>query len=460
MMRNRSFEKGFTLTALLISGVILSILSVSVVRWAHNLRKAERGIATNLDQSEIIYTVRLLTERTEACNTSGMVGLDLSPLLAPSPSPVAVSLRIGATPVVQAGLLSNTRQISSFNVIELNNVSGQSYLAKVNLQTQPTGVAITARNPSANFNIPVNLDAANRVTNCGGNTAAVTSQEPVDNKMNGFRLVLDPANPRTTADQIGRTTVYLAPVFGNRIALFDGTNWITQTSPTVSISVPPTVNTNFDVFAYTDQGVLKLETASWASALNRNINITYRDGILVSFSDNTRRYLGTLRTAGIPGTTEDSYAKRFLWNYYNALPITSSMPQDPTWRWPYGSNNWGPANGGSAYWRTEFVIGIDSANIRVQASMGHSYDCGQSSSNIPGTLGIGLDSQTAKVPGSMEFRNVSQCGQNATGITADWSLNVTNGYHYVQLLTQTNAGNGWCYFYGTNLGGFAINMYH
>jgi len=92
----------------------------------------------------------------------------------------------------------------------------------------------------------------------------------------------------------------------------------------------------------------------------------YQNGVLVKSGATTRRYLGTIMTTGTAGQTEDSVARRFVWNYANRRErkLANSDNAD---QWTVARNGnyiWVPANS-KAVNRVQFTCGIAEDMVRV-----------------------------------------------------------------------------------------------
>lgn len=171
------------------------------------------------------------------------------------------------------------------------------------------------------------------------------------------RLSLHSTTAVTTSDVTAATTVYLVAFPSGQLALYDGSSWDVYTlSASASLSVPATTNTNFDIFATDSGGDISLEAVSWTNNTTRATDLSTQDGILVKSGDATRRYMGTARTTASSGQTEDSTAKRYLWNYYNRKP--RSMRYTATTNHTYSASALRNCNNSSAT-RVEFVVGHD-----------------------------------------------------------------------------------------------------
>ena len=158
-------------------------------------------------------------------------------------------------------------------------------------------------------------------------------------QINGFRLTLTTGVPVTTTDVTGAGTLYLTPAMSGsgQIGLYINGAWQLVTSAQVSLSLTLTSGKNYDVFAYySSGGVLTLVLSNqWTNDTTRADALATQDGAQVLSSDHTRRWLGTLRASGT-NTTEDSVAKRFLWNAYNQRSRTMKVTES-TDSWTYGT---------------------------------------------------------------------------------------------------------------------------
>lgn len=155
------------------------------------------------------------------------------------------------------------------------------------------------------------------------NAAAIAgaSGTVVPGTMQG-RLTLSSTLPVTTSDVTGATTLYLLPYRGELVALYDGTSeWAYFNLPAagVSVSIPATTDTNYDVYLYDNSGTLALELVAWTNDTTRATALATQDGVRVKSGDATRLYVGFIRTTGVSGECEDSRAARFVANYYNRM---------------------------------------------------------------------------------------------------------------------------------------------
>lgn len=189
----------------------------------------------------------------------------------------------------------------------------------------------------------------------------------IDNRVCDGRLTLTSGTPVTTADVTAATTVYFAPFKGNKIALYDGTQWAIYTFSQLSIALgTDAASLPYDVFAYLNAGAVAIERLPWTNGTTRATNLTTQDGVLVKSGDATRRYLGTYRTTSTIGQTEDSLTKRLVWNYCNRVSRSLRRLED-TNSWTYTTDTWRQVNA-SALNQVEVVIGWLGAQVDLVAS--------------------------------------------------------------------------------------------
>lgn len=247
-----------------------------------------------------------------------------------------------------------------------------------------------------------------------------------------FRLTLTSGTPVTTSNVTGATTLYLTPYIGNKISLYDGSYWADYSSNEISIAVPATTNTVYDVFVYSNAGTPTLELTAWTNDTTRATALTKQDGIYVKTGDTTRRYVGTFRTTGVSGQTEDSLAKRYVWNYYNRV-IRAMYVTDATASWVYTTSTWRQANANAAN-QLDFVIGVNEDLVRAFAT--HAV----LNSGTAGVMltGIGLD--TTSSPSNLLSTNGSTAGTAMVGTpTAEFASNVAAGRHFLAWLEYSTA---------------------
>lgn len=203
-----------------------------------------------------------------------------------------------------------------------------------------------------------------------------------------FRLSLTSGVPVTTADVTAAGTIYMVPKTGNRIALYDGTNWNIRTSAEFSLALSGlTSGKPYDIFCYDNAGTPTLEFLVWTNDTTRATALAYQDGVLVKSGAATRRYMGTFYTTGTT-TTEDSATNRYLWNYYHRVQRSAARTES-TASWTYTTASWRQANGSTSN-KISIVIGVNEDAINAACHC-PAYNAG----SIKASVGIGVDSTSS-----------------------------------------------------------------
>lgn len=250
------------------------------------------------------------------------------------------------------------------------------------------------------------------------------------------------------------TNVYVAPTRGGQCAFFDGTaTWTMLTNSQVTIAVPATTNTLYDVFCRNSSGTIACDlSAAWTSvsarfasgayaALHPTQNSVYvksTDGTVI---DSTRRYIGSFSTSGVSGQTSDTLTARLIWSYYDRVG-KHLLKQESTASWTYNVATIHQANGAAAN-QLDFVVGVNevafdamtqvlAANATVATSV---------------LTGVGLDSTTAFCgePGGAQI----QSANNPLQITGRCKGFAGIGKHSLMWLENVSVAAGATTFYAT-----------
>jgi hypothetical protein len=209
------------------------------------------------------------------------------------------------------------------------------------------------------------------------------------------RLTLTSGLPVTINDVTAATTIYYTPAGScNTIDLYDGTAWSTYAFAELSIAVPATTNTGYDVFAYDNAGVVALELTAWASLTARATAITLQNGVYVKSGTPTRRLLGSFRTTSVSGQTEDSVTKRYVANLYNRVP-RALFKIDSTVSWAYTTATIRQARADATN-QVEVFQTVQDAVLDLTLT-GHA----DNSSGVSYAAGIGEDSTTTFLSAAM-----------------------------------------------------------
>ena len=249
------------------------------------------------------------------------------------------------------------------------------------------------------------------------------------------RLTLTSALPVTTADVTGATNIYFAPYNGNRIALYDGSSaWNVRTFTQITVALGTLTDAKpYDLFAYDNSGTVTFDSpVAWTNDTTRATALTTQDGVLVKTGATTRRYIGTFYTTATT-TTEDSYAKRLLWNYYNRVPRPMRVVET-TDSWTYTIVTFRQANASTAN-QLGFVVGVAEVELAAEViSMVRN-----SSTNVCVTAAIGLDSTSAPATGCLMGAYDISVANRVDITSAALRTSPTAGYHYAAWLEFSHA---------------------
>lgn len=289
--------------------------------------------------------------------------------------------------------------------------------------------------------------------------------------VSGCRLSTDPTRSVPTTDQTGKSIIYVVPHISDTIECWSGEDWVprrvpydvgsTQTRGRLSVDLTGlTTATVYDVFVRNVSGAWETRLQQWKATTARGaVHVgpdVHPDGLglfqgrLVALQvcaagaadySGIRPdwlYLGTIYTSG-SGTTEDSAAKRFVWNMYNRVP-RPMRAVDTTDSWSY-SSTWRQANANAAN-QLAYVCGLAvdmvSANVTCAA-----YSSG---GNSWAPVGVGVDSTS--VNSAQVFSGVTISSNVALASRCEYRGIPGLGYHYLAWLEYgTVATTTW---YGDN----------
>lgn len=293
------------------------------------------------------------------------------------------------------------------------------------------------------------------------------------------RLTLASGIAVTTSDIVGAVTVYYTPCVGAALPIYgqsyDGPRYRTIAFDELSLILDADSGhtgyhqsgKNFDLFVFDDAGTLRLGTGpAWLSDtargtggettelelyqgiwINKNsITIRHSDGSgdTEAISARQATYVGTMRTTA-DGLTEDSAAKRFLWNAY-CQTLRPMARFESAANWVYATGTLRQANGNTAN-QLDFICGLD--GVMVGATLNAAVN-GEGVSSGVGRIAIGLDSTTtpAEAAHSSAIR-ISTGGWSNANAAYEGYPGI--GRHVLTWLEMAS-GSGTPEWLGTNIG--------
>lgn len=245
------------------------------------------------------------------------------------------------------------------------------------------------------------------------------------------RLTLTSGTPITTSDVTAATSIYIAPFRGNQISLYDSSyvRWIQRSFFEITVSVPATTNTIYDVFVYDNAGTVTAETVAWTNDTTRATALVLQNGVYVKSGATSRRYLGSFRTTGSSGQTEDSLAKRYVYNYYNRVSRPGKVVESTT-TWNYSTNSFQQSNANAAN-QLDFLQGVSEDNIYINATSEVTSSLVTARQCI---VGIGIDSTSAN--SATKFTGTLVTNITAFILSAEYNGIPTVGRHYYPWLEK------------------------
>jgi hypothetical protein len=271
--------------------------------------------------------------------------------------------------------------------------------------------------------------------------------QPTPNICEG-RLTLTTATPVTTSDVSAATTLYFAHMTGNLIDLYDGTRWWPVPFDELSITLAGLIASRpYDVFVYNSgtavAPVPALSLLAWTNATTRATGITRLNGRWVKSGGTTYRYVGTVYINSSGGQTDDTVAKRYVYNEYHQVERAFRV-SDTTDSWSYATATIRQANAAAGN-KVEVFVGNTGHLIEVQVV----------ATALAGTadyiakIAIGEDSTTAAVAGSVYgiMKQSSTAVSHVGTMVASYRGYVPLGYHYYAWLESASNTTT---FYGDN----------
>ncbi len=265
----------------------------------------------------------------------------------------------------------------------------------------------------------------------------------LDNRLCDGRISVTSGTAIPDADVTAATSIFFVPYNGNRCMVYDGTaNWVMRTFTELSLSLgSDAINSNYDIFVYDNAGTLALERLAWTNDTARATALALQDGIYVKSGQITRRYLGTYRTTGVLGQTEDSLTKRFVWNHYNRVrrPVRRLEATDS---WAYTTATWRQANGTTSN-QINVVVGQGDADLELTA-MAIAENTGTAA-----IIHTGIGEDSTVTPLATELIAGQQISQANAPYRSNMSVRrvVPLGYHFYAWLERSVA-SGTTTWYG------------
>jgi hypothetical protein len=240
------------------------------------------------------------------------------------------------------------------------------------------------------------------------------------------RLTVTSSTPVLAADVTAATAVYYTPFVGNLVPIYNGSTMVPAefSELTLSLVASHALSTIYDVFVFSNAGVLTLVTGpAWSSSAAASgsrgtgagttqltrvkglwtnaVSMTGRNGSTTyTVGANLGTYLGSIFIDGTAGqvschTSYGQSRKWGVWNAYNRKPVVLQAG-DATASWGYNTGTIRASNGSSANSLTVFS-GLPEEVFETSFTQSVQGGIASVQSQVIATwsIGIGLNSTTA-----------------------------------------------------------------
>lgn len=295
------------------------------------------------------------------------------------------------------GTLSNQLDLQFALNAKANSIHSQAFNTITGTPTTLEGYGITnAQLLAANLTSLAGLATSGNLVKSGN----IISTNPLSYTQVGGRLSASP-EIFPSADIASDTIFFNADnssPFCGQISLYDGTIWKIYTFTQITKLLTIAANTNCDIFVFLDSNQLALDVIAW-NGNDRVTQLATIDNVLVSANDNSRRYVGTIRTneTGLVKTffgktpaAGGSKPEWFIWNLYNQKQFTAYV-LDSTATWTYTLAAFRAKNNSTSN-RFSFVQGIQGNCVQA---ISKAYCFNSNAARVVVRNGIGFDSSTA-----------------------------------------------------------------
>ncbi len=182
---------------------------------------------------------------------------------------------------------------------------------------------------------------------------------------------------------------------------------------------------------------------AWTNATTRATALTTQNGVYVKSGTTTKRYLGSVYINATGGQTDDSIAKRYVFNYYNRV-LRRLYVNETTDSWAYTTATIRQANGAAAN-QLDVMVGVAEDALAMQLTA-HVIN---TNANVQMIVGIGDNVTNAFASGSRIGRVDNLNTSSIQQITAEYVAQPAEGRRFYPWCEYSQA-TGATTWYGDN----------
>lgn len=259
------------------------------------------------------------------------------------------------------------------------------------------------------------------------------------------RACLTSADPWGLTNVTNGATLYIEPIFGRRIGLWNGTSTDVARVTSLSLSLSGKTAQNYRLYVWDSNADFLIDSAelvAWTNNTTPPADTLIADGYLVKTGATGRRAIADIM---LHATAQCDWrdARRGICHIderSRRAAILTALPQDNSWAVPKNMTNWRLITGGSGTIGQHFVEFILSNTTLVSAESIVLVDRAAGTGNYQYEFGFGLDTVTSN-SAIQSFGHDEGIGnvQTSTAIS-NYKANTSQGKHTLNIIEKNATG--------------------
>jgi len=266
-----------------------------------------------------------------------------------------------------------------------------------------------------------------------------------DQSISQVRACLTPNDPWGVVNVSNGGTLYVEPIFGRRIGLWNGSSTTIVRASSLSISLTGKTAQNYRVYVWDNDSDFLLdsiELVAWTNSTTPPSDTLVADGYLVKASATNRRAVADIM---LHATAQCDWreARRGICHLderSRRMSVLSAFPSEDTWDVPRNTSAWRRITGGTGVLGEHFVEFILSNTTLVSAESAVVVDRDAGSGTYKYEFGFGLDVTTAN-SATQQLGHDQSVGNVQTQIAmSKYKANTTVGKHTLTMIEKNDTG--------------------